>query len=105
MAISGKRSIEIEKDGERLCVEVLHGPEMDFSQTDQFAFAPDGDYPKQWHGVFKSMARSKSFQMLTMLSVNCEKPPVEVTVDSGALGVGVAGHRFVFSGSSVERVQ
>lgn len=105
MAVTGKRAIEIEKDGERLCVEVLRGPDMDFSQTDQFTFAPSGDYPKQWHGVFKSRAKSTSFQMLTMLSVNCKKPPVEVTDDSAGLGVALAGHRFTFSNSNVERVQ
>lgn len=105
MAVTDKRSIEIEKEGERLCVEVLRGPDMGFSQTDQFTHAPSGDYPKQWHGVFKSGAKSKAFQMLTMLSVNCEKPSVEVTDGSEGLGVALAGHRFVFSGSSVERVQ
>ncbi|MHB1084263.1 MAG: heparinase II/III domain-containing protein [Thiobacillus sp.] len=105
VAATGKRSIEIEKDGERLCVEVLRGPDMDFSQTDQFGFEPSGDYPKQWHGVFKSAAKSKTFQMLTLLSVNCERPPVEVTDDSAGLGVALAGHRFVFSNSNVERVQ
>jgi hypothetical protein len=105
MTVTGRRSIEIEKDGERLCVEILSGPDMDFTQTDQFAFAPSGDYPKQWHGVFKSTARSKVFRMLTLLTVNCERPSTEVTDDSGGLGVVLAGHHFVFSNSSVERVQ
>jgi hypothetical protein len=105
MAVTGKRSIEIEKDGERLCVEVLRGPDMEFSQTDQFDFEPGGDYPKQWHGVFKSTANSKTFQMLTMLSVNCERQPVEVTDYPGGLGVALAGHRFVFSDSNVESVR
>lgn len=105
MAATGERSIEIEKDGERLCVEVLHGPDMAFSQTDEFAHAPSGVYPKQWHGVFKSATKGKAFQMLTMLSLNCEKPPVEVTVDPAGLGVALAGHRFVFTDTNVERVQ
>ncbi len=105
MAVTGERSIEIEKDGKRLCVEMLHGPDMDFSQADQFTHAPSGDYPKQWHGVFKSAAKGKAFQMLTMLSLNCEKPSVEVTVDPAGLEVALAGHRFVFTDTNVERVQ
>jgi hypothetical protein len=105
MAVTGERSIEIEKDGERLCVEVLHGTDMNFSQADQFTHAPSGDYPRQWHGVFKSAAKDKAFKMLTMLSLNCEKPPVEVTVDPAGLGVALAGHRFVFTDTNVERVQ
>lgn len=105
MAVTGPRAIEIEKDGERLCVEVLHGPDMTFSQTDEFTHAPSGVYPKQWHGVFKSAAKGKAFQMLTMLSVNCDKPPVEVTVGPAGLGVALAGHRFIFTETNVERVQ
>jgi hypothetical protein len=57
------------------------------------------------HGVFKSTAKGKAFQMLTMLSLNCEKPSVEVTVDPAGLGVALAGHRFVFTDTNVERVQ
>lgn len=105
MAVTGPRSIEIEKDGERLCVEVLRGPDMEFSQTDEFTHAPSGVYPKQWHGGFKSTEKSKNFQMLTMLSVNCEKLPIEVTVDPAGLGVALAGHRFLFTDTNVERVQ
>ncbi|HEX7976521.1 MAG TPA: heparinase II/III family protein, partial [Anaerolineales bacterium] len=105
MKVTGKRSIEIEKDGERLCVEVLSGPDVDFSQTDQFTFVPSGVYPKQWHGAFRSTARSKSFQMLTLLSVNCERPSIEVADNAGGLGVNVSGHRFAFTNSNVERVQ
>lgn len=105
MAVSGGRSIEIEKDGERLCVEVLHGPEMAFSQTDEFTHAPSGDYRKQWHGAFRSVAKGKDLRMLTMLSVNCDKQPVEVTVDPSGLGVALAGHRFVFTDASVERAR
>lgn len=105
MAVTGKRSIEIEKDGARLCVEILNGPDMGFSQTDQFTVVPSGEYPKQWHGVFKTIAKSKSFQMLTMLSVNCERPSTEVSDYMGGLGVALTGHRFAFSNTKVERVQ
>lgn len=105
MKITGTRSIEIDKDGERLCVEVLSGPGVGFSQTDQFKAAPSGVYPKQWHGAFRSTARSRDFRMLTMLSVNCEKLPVEVKDSSAGLGVVLAGHRFVFTDSNVARVQ
>lgn len=104
MKVTGKRSIEIDKDGERLCVEVLSGPDVSFSRTDQFTFAPSGVYPKQWHGAFRSMAKSQDFRMLTLLSVGCENPTVEVTDKSGTLDVIVAGQHFTFSNSAVEHV-
>lgn len=105
MVVTGKRSIEIDKDGERLCVEVLNGPDVEFSQTDQFTAAPSGVYPKQWHGAFKSTARSRDFGMLTLLSVGCEHPSVEVTNKPGAMEVAVGGHRFAFTNTTVEQVQ
>lgn len=105
MKVKNKRSVEIEQGGERLCVEILHAPEVDFSQTDQFAVPPAGDYPRQWHGMFMTGEKSKTLRMLTLLSLNCEKPTVEVTDDEGTLGVALAGHRFAFSNSGVEHVQ
>jgi len=105
MKVTGRRSIEIDKEGERLCVEVLSGPNVEFSQTDQFTAAPRGAYPKQWHGAFRSTARSRDFRMLTLLSVGCEHPAVEVTDKPGAMDVAVAGHRFAFTDSKVEQVR
>lgn len=105
MKVTGKRSIEIQQGGERLCVEVLHGPDMEFSQTDQFTAAPDADQRKQWHGAFKSVEKSKALRMLTMLSVGCEAPAIEVSdVDGNLLGT-LAGYRFAFGDAGVERVQ
>jgi len=104
MKVTGKRSIEIDKDGERLCVEVLNSPGVEFSQTDQFTAATSGVYPKQWHGAFKSSARSRDFGMLTLLSVGCEHPSVEVTNKPGAMEVAVGGYRFAFTNSMVEQI-
>lgn len=105
MKVKGKRSVEIEQGGERLCVEVVHGPEVDFSQTDQFTVPPGGDYPRQSHGMFRAAEKSKALQMLTLLSVGCESPPVGIKDDPERLEVALGGHRFVFSNSGVEYVQ
>lgn len=104
MVAVDKRSIAIDKDGERLCVKVLNGPPMDFAQTDQFTAAPAGEYPKQWHGVFRSTAKSSAFRMLTLLSVNCEPIAAGVTESPAGLAVELSGHRFAFSDAKVERV-
>lgn len=105
MAVTGKRSFEINNEGVRLCVEVLSGGEMEFSQTDRFASPPSGDFPRQWHGAFRSKTKSASFQMLTMLSVNCEKTSTKVEEFHDHLEVGVAGQHFAFTNAKVERIQ
>lgn len=105
MKLKGKRLVEIEQGGERLCIEVLHGPEVDFSQADQFTAPPSGAYAAQSHGTFRTADKSKELRMLTMLSVNCEGPTPEMKDDQGQLGVALGGHRFVFSNSGVEYVQ
>jgi hypothetical protein len=104
MAETDDQSITIDQDGERLCVKVLSGPQMDFEQTDQFAVAPMGEYPKQWHGVFRSVAKSRVFRMLTLLSVNCEAIAAEVVEGPTGLAVELSGRRFAFTDAKVERV-
>lgn len=105
MKVKDRRSVEIEQGGERLCVAVPYGPEVDFSQTDQFMVPPGGDYPRQWHGTFRTADKSKVLRMLTLLSVNCEGSTLEMKNDQGQLEVALGGHRFVFSNSGVEHAQ
>lgn len=103
--VAGRRSIEIDNEGERLCVEVLSGPEVDFSQTDQFAVAPSGVHPKQWHGVFRSAARSREFRMLTQLTVGCDPASVEITTSGDGSLVTIGKYSFTFSGEGQVKVQ
>lgn len=105
MKMQGKGAVEIEQGGERLCVEVVHGPGVDFSQTDQFKAPPSGAYPAQSHGTFRTADKSKMLRMLTLLSVNCEVSALQMTDNQGQLEVALGGHRFIFSNSGVEYAQ
>ncbi|MGO9445965.1 MAG: heparinase II/III family protein [Thiobacillaceae bacterium] len=105
MHVNDDRSIEIEQQGVHLCVDVLSGPVMTFTQTDQFTPPPSGSYPNQWHGAFKSKDPSKVMHMLTMLSVDCEHPPVGINKQRGNLEVSLGRYRFLFSDTSAQTVQ
>ena len=65
------RQISIEKNGQRLCVDMLAGPAMSFTQTDLFTADPSGDLPRQWHGNFYSVERLGGAEFIALLNVGC----------------------------------
>jgi hypothetical protein len=78
-----ERKIKIENEGQTLCVEMISGPEMQFSQTDEWQAAGptrgdnrvyEGAEPikgeKQWHGRF-STAPLREAEFLAVLDVGC----------------------------------
>ena len=77
------RKLRIENDGQSLCVEMISGPEMQFTQTDEWQAAGptrgdnrlyEGADPirgdKQWHGRF-STAPLREAEMVALLDVGC----------------------------------
>jgi hypothetical protein len=61
-----------------MCVEMLEGPEVAFSQTDQFTVPPgrssmSKSHPNQWHGVFATKEKSQAAEFVTRLTLgsNC----------------------------------
>src|SRR5439155_21394131 len=65
------RQISIENNGQRLCVDMLAGPTMRFTQTDLFTAAPIGSLPQQWHGNFYSVDLLGAAEFIALLNVGC----------------------------------
>lgn len=92
----GVRSIEIEQEGVRLCIELLEAPEGAFSQDNRFTAEPSGKYPPQWHARFTSRTKSAKANFLALLDVDCRRPEVSLRRETGRRVVTLAGRRFVF---------
>jgi hypothetical protein len=65
------RSIEIQNNGQRLCVQMLGGPPVRFSQTDEW---PEQGAPRrgepQWHGRFATEPLPEA-ELVALLDVGC----------------------------------
>lgn len=92
----GVRSIEIEQEGVRLCIELLEAPEGAFSQDNRFTAEPSGEYPPQWHARFASRTKTTKANFLALLDVECRKPEVSLARDGERRVVRLAGRHFVF---------
>jgi hypothetical protein len=88
--------VEVAVDGVRLCARPLDGAAMDFSQREGFDTPPSGDYPRQWHGVWRVREKSSSAHFLFLLSVGCEQPETAVTQSGATVSVTLPGVRVSF---------
>jgi hypothetical protein len=94
MKTKGERSIEIEHQGERLCVDMLEGPDVTFRQSDRFTEEPRGKFRPQWHGTFAANGKSASAMFVALLDVGCQRPTVTLRRDGKAFEVSFAGKQF-----------
>ena len=79
MRVDSDRKIEIEAGGQRLCVSMLGGPEMRFTQDDEWTAAPRKGDP-QWHGRFATAPLARA-EFVALLNVGCAKSAVTVERD------------------------
>lgn len=102
-------AIEIVNGDARLCIELLDGPAMAFSQTDQFAADPDkpaGSWSKQWHGRFSSRSASAKTEIVTLLRLGCANANgVAVVRNASDLRVSLNGRTVTFSPGKAPLVQ
>jgi hypothetical protein len=91
----------------QMCVEMVSGPEVQFTQTDQFTAKPTSGAP-QWHGTFATTARSNNAEFVALMRVgsDCASLPrgatAAVATRSGdALEVAVNGRVVRFAGDTV----
>ncbi|MDP6830850.1 MAG: DUF4962 domain-containing protein [Alphaproteobacteria bacterium] len=91
-----------------LCIEILAGPEMDFSMTDRFGADPDpklGDYAAQWHGVFAARKPAVKAEILTLMTVDCAPSSIaDLTPHpSGGYSLKLDGIDLLINASGVAR--
>jgi hypothetical protein len=91
MKVVSDRQISIENNGQRLCVNMLAGPTMRFTQTDLFTTDPSGNFPRQWHGNFYSVERLRSTEFVTLLNVGCTPITARASKADGVWTVPVSG--------------
>jgi hypothetical protein len=72
MAVDSERAIRIESGGQSLCVEMLAGPELRFTQTSDWTDPPAKGEP-QWHGRF-STAPLPAAEFIAVMNVGCAGP-------------------------------
>ena len=102
MIIRNSRIIEIDQGNVQLCVRMVSaGPNMAFSQTDQFTAAPYGTQPNQWHGTFSSLEKSTIAVFVTVLEVGCGWTPLTLVRNGYSRDITVMGNTFSFDGNTV----
>jgi hypothetical protein len=79
MRVDSERKIEIESGGQRLCVSMVGGPEVRFTQDDDWTAAPKKGEP-QWHGRFATSALPKA-ELVVLLNVGCTTATASVSRD------------------------
>jgi len=77
MESMGERRVRIRNGEAALCVEMLEGQATEFTQTERFTAAPQGDnLPAQWHGAFVSRNPEATAEFVALLRVGCTNTPV-----------------------------
>jgi len=92
MEFTGDRRITLRNGHSTLCVEMLAGPAVAFTQTNRFVAAPQGaNMPPQWHGAFVSKERSATAEFVALMRVGCTTEPVSITRSSRGWVLKLAG--------------
>ncbi len=71
------RKVSITSGKAKMCVEMVSGPDVEFTQTDQFAVPPGrssmaGAHPNQWHGVFATAKKSQAAEFVTRMTIGSD---------------------------------
>jgi hypothetical protein len=83
-----------------MCVALVSGPKVQFSQTDQFTARPSSG-ANQWHGTFATTAKSASAEFIAVMRVGADCPAAEAKRAGDADEVVVNGHTLRFSPGAV----
>ena len=68
------RKVALRRGEARMCVEILEGPPVRFTQTDRFTVPPgrssmSKEHPDQWHGVFATTEKTKAAEFVTKMTL------------------------------------
>ena len=84
MTVLSDQKIFIQNGLQTLCVDMLAGPTMRFTQTDLFTADPIDGTPRQWHGNFHSVALLGSAEFIALLNVGCAPNTASATKANGS---------------------
>jgi hypothetical protein len=93
--------ISIANNDQSLCVSMLAGPPMRFTQTDQFTVDPRNGGARQWHGTFYSFDQSYSAEVIALLDVGCSPTSASASQTDGVWTVQLNDKTVTIAGSSI----
>mgnify|MGYP001185080406 FL=1 len=70
MGVLSGSAVRIDHGGQSLCVDMLAGPPLAFTQTDQWSAEPLSG-ARQWHGVFAAAQPFAAAEFIALLRVGC----------------------------------
>ena len=92
MAVTSNTQVRINNGGQSLCVDMLSGPQMQFTQSNAFAAAPSNGGAAQWHGKFASTQPAAATEFVALLRVGCQATTANATKSGGAWTVNAGSN-------------
>lgn len=99
-AISDQK-ISIANGGQSLCIDMLAGPAMRFTQNNAWTSAPSNGGAAQWHGKFTSTQMLGATEFIALMRVGCAATTASATKKNGVWTVPVGGNTVTISGSGI----
>jgi len=98
-------SVVLRNGPAQMCVEMVSGPEVRFSQTDQFTARPSTG-ANQWHGTFATSTPSREAEFIAVMRVgsDCTRirgAPASAKRSGDTMEVSVEGKTIRFAGDAV----
>jgi hypothetical protein len=104
MTVLSDTNISIANGTQSLCVDMLAGPPMRFTQTNLFTANPDTgliSWMPQWHGAFVGTSLLGSAEFIALLRVNCTATMASARKTNGVWTVTVGTNTVTISDSGI----
>jgi hypothetical protein len=101
MNVISNQQVSLEKNGQSLCVDMLAGPSMQFTQTNLFWADPGGTWTPQWHGTFYSVTALGFAEFIALLNVGCTAATASAAKSNDVWTVQVGSKTVTISDSGI----
>jgi hypothetical protein len=95
-----ERKIQITSGNQSLCIDMLAGPAMRFTQTDRFTANPSSG-ARQWHGNFYSVEKLGATEFIALMRVGCPATTASAVNANGVWTVLVNGKTVTIGGGGI----
>jgi hypothetical protein len=92
MGVTSNTNVQIANGGQTLCVDMLSGPAMQFTQSNTFASAPSNGGAAQWHGKFANSQPLAATEFVALLRVGCSATTANATKSGGVWTVNAGSN-------------